>query len=57
MKGEIQQATGQYLTLLGETLGAKRKRFLFFFREPDFLFRRRLVEYLTKRLPKAKTRW
>jgi hypothetical protein len=46
MPPDIPKATGQALTSIGAMLGFERRRFLFFFREPDFLFRRRVVKSL-----------
>lgn len=42
----IPRARGEALTRLEGSLGCTRRRFLFFFREPDFLFRRRLLAVL-----------
>ena len=42
----LPRARGEALTRLGYSLGLTRHRFLFFFREPDFLFRRRMLRVL-----------
>lgn len=45
----MMRVQGEALTRLGYSLGLTRHRFLFFFREPDFLFRRRMM--LALRVP------
>lgn len=42
----LHRARGRDLTALGAAWGLERKRFLFIFREPDFLFRKRLIKSL-----------
>jgi hypothetical protein len=49
MKFNVTRATGKALTAIAATLGLERRRFLFFFREPDFLFRKRILKYLRVR--------
>lgn len=44
------KAKGEDLTSVGLLLNVERRRFLFFFREPDFLLRRRMKRSLFPKL-------